>query len=311
MGIRFYCPNGHKLNVKSFQAGRRGICPFCGAKIIIPTQSTRRSTKAERAARRASSQAQAEQEITLQADPGQQPLPVASQAVQAAGASRADRGGHSAGTGAGAPTQGGALPVATLLAGQDCNSGASPQRPNDAAPLATTVIGPSPLANAQTASAEPAQTAPALQAGAQVASPVRVPPATPAHDAPQDPLTEAGNVVWYVRPPSGGQFGPATSDVMRTWLSEGRVSDDSLVWREGWRDWLVAGKVFPQLGAGKNEFAFKVEPSESAAKPALGRTRAPRSRRQEVIRQVGIITSLVLAVLVLVGVFGWVLMYNR
>ncbi|MDY0165759.1 MAG: DUF4339 domain-containing protein [Thermoguttaceae bacterium] len=142
-------------------------------------------------------------------------------------------------------------------------------------------------------------------------APFQAAPAAPPHDAPQDPLAEAGNVVWYVRPPSGGQFGPATSDVMRTWISEGRVSADSLVWREGWRDWLVADKVFPQLGAGKNEFEFKVEPSDSAGNPALGRTRAPRSRRQEVIRQVGIITSLVLAVLVLVGVFGWVLMYNR
>ena len=44
MGIRFYCPNGHKLNVKEFQAGRRGICPYCGAKIQIPTHSTRGST---------------------------------------------------------------------------------------------------------------------------------------------------------------------------------------------------------------------------------------------------------------------------
>lgn len=40
MGIRFYCPNGHKLNVKAFLAGRRGICPHCGAKVQIPTQST-------------------------------------------------------------------------------------------------------------------------------------------------------------------------------------------------------------------------------------------------------------------------------
>ena len=45
MGIRFFCPNGHKLNVKEFQAGRRGICPFCGARILIPTQSTRPATK--------------------------------------------------------------------------------------------------------------------------------------------------------------------------------------------------------------------------------------------------------------------------
>ena len=44
MGIRFFCPNGHKLNVKEFQAGRRGICPFCGAKIRIPTESTREAS---------------------------------------------------------------------------------------------------------------------------------------------------------------------------------------------------------------------------------------------------------------------------
>jgi hypothetical protein len=37
MGIRFSCPNGHKLNVKETLAGRRGICPACGAKFVIPS----------------------------------------------------------------------------------------------------------------------------------------------------------------------------------------------------------------------------------------------------------------------------------
>lgn len=36
MGIRFTCPNGHKLNVKTFLAGKRGVCPQCGAKFVIP-----------------------------------------------------------------------------------------------------------------------------------------------------------------------------------------------------------------------------------------------------------------------------------
>ncbi len=36
MGIRFLCPNGHKLNVKTFLAGKRGVCPQCGAKFDIP-----------------------------------------------------------------------------------------------------------------------------------------------------------------------------------------------------------------------------------------------------------------------------------
>ena len=39
MGIRFYCPNGHKLNVKAFLAGKRGICPHCDARFDIPFES--------------------------------------------------------------------------------------------------------------------------------------------------------------------------------------------------------------------------------------------------------------------------------
>jgi hypothetical protein len=39
MGIRFLCPSGHKLNVKSFLAGKRAICPQCGAKVIVPETS--------------------------------------------------------------------------------------------------------------------------------------------------------------------------------------------------------------------------------------------------------------------------------
>jgi hypothetical protein len=45
MGIRFYCPNGHKLNVKAHLAGRRGICPYCGTRLLIPLKSTRPSSK--------------------------------------------------------------------------------------------------------------------------------------------------------------------------------------------------------------------------------------------------------------------------
>jgi hypothetical protein len=36
MGIRFSCPSGHKLNVKTFLAGKRGVCPQCGARFVIP-----------------------------------------------------------------------------------------------------------------------------------------------------------------------------------------------------------------------------------------------------------------------------------
>ena len=38
MGIKFRCPNGHKLNVKSFLAGKRGVCPDCGTTFRIPEE---------------------------------------------------------------------------------------------------------------------------------------------------------------------------------------------------------------------------------------------------------------------------------
>ena len=39
-----------------------------------------------------------------------------------------------------------------------------------------------------------------------------------------DAIADAPDAVWYVRPASGGQYGPASGTVMRDWLDEGRVS---------------------------------------------------------------------------------------
>jgi hypothetical protein len=41
MGICFFCPNGHPLNVKAELAGKIGLCPKCRVKMRIPTQSMR------------------------------------------------------------------------------------------------------------------------------------------------------------------------------------------------------------------------------------------------------------------------------
>jgi len=120
--------------------------------------------------------------------------------------------------------------------------------------------------------------------------------------AQPDPLAEAGNVVWYVRPPSGGQYGPATADIMRNWISEGRISPDTLVWREGWRDWQEAGEVFPQLGAGQTQAA----PSAlvgAAAGTSIAASHRPVRRRSSKTTQIAMLTGLILVVLVLLVVF--------
>lgn len=48
MGIRFSCPNGHNLNVKTFLAGKRGVCPQCGARFVIPGPSELRTSEVGR-----------------------------------------------------------------------------------------------------------------------------------------------------------------------------------------------------------------------------------------------------------------------
>ena len=90
---------------------------------------------------------------------------------------------------------------------------------------------------------------PASEAGVGEAD-LKLAPEGPAQDAarqtqliPQT-LRESPESTWYVRPPSGGQFGPASSDIFWGWMTDNRVAHDALVWKDGWPEWLVASQVF-------------------------------------------------------------------
>jgi hypothetical protein len=60
-------------------------------------------------------------------------------------------------------------------------------------------------------------------------------------------LSEENAATWYVRPPSGGQYGPATTEVLRQWIGEGRVASTALLWREGWPQWRDASEALPEF----------------------------------------------------------------
>ena len=164
MGIKFLCPNGHKLNVKSFLAGKRAICPKCGVALTVPLSDQDNLTEQE------------------------------------AGASAI-------------LTENDLIGLGLMTPGEASAPAASPA-------AATTAVARAGAAAAATASA-----------------------------ATSDPIAEAPSAVWYVRPSSGGQFGPASGDMMRAWINEGRVGGSSLVWRTGWPDWRSAAATFPQLSA--------------------------------------------------------------
>lgn len=149
MGIRFHCPNGHRLNVKAFLAGERGLCPHCDAKFIIPEVS------------------------------------------------------------------GGAVV--------------------------------------------------AIDAAASGATRAAPPPA---------PRNQSRADAWYVRPASGGQYGPATTDVMRDWAADGRVAGDSWVWRTGWPEWKQGAEAVALL----NGSALESRPPEVADPPLSPATTEPSLR---------------------------------
>lgn len=223
MGIKFFCPSGHKLNVKSFLAGKKGVCPHCGERFRIPKHSTRGREKERRDA--------------------------AGEAV-AKGEFEFDSGILA--TGAGTATA--VAPAATSVASTPpspptTGTPALPPFPAVATPApAPSVAEPTPAPAA--APAFPAiNPAPAPSIGPAAPSiPLPTSLARAAAPAAADPIAEAPAAVWYVRPPSGGQYGPARGELMRGWIAEGRVSADSLVWRDGWADWRAASQVFPSLG---------------------------------------------------------------
>lgn len=163
MGIKFLCPNGHKLHVKSFLSGKRAICPKCGARVVVP------------------------------ADPTSVVEPETASSFDSSSSAILES----------ASTLGQAAPAAEF---------------------------------------EPAKAATAIL-------PAAGPSSSPAPSQPGDPIDESPSAVWYVRPATGGQFGPASGEIMRAWITEGRVGASSLVWRAGWEEWRAASAIFPQLGA--------------------------------------------------------------
>lgn len=269
MGIRFYCPNGHKLHVKSFQAGMRGICPYCGAKVHIPLKSTRRSTREIKALRETAQRQAAKKQ---RAEPETPPAD-----GSAASLAEPDR-----------------EEAETATAGEVAEP---PEMPAAETPQQTSGAEPEGTVEGQPPVREDAETGPAHITGEEDL-------------AVGDPIAENPKVVWYVRPPSGGQYGPAEGDILSRWIDEGRVTPDTLVWREGWRDWQEARGVFPQL----QEEDIPVIADEpllagrrkggSAVGSGEGSRASGRARSQRVVWT---ITILVFAVLVLGGVFAYLL----
>jgi len=121
-----------------------------------------------------------------------------------------------------------------------------------------------------------------------------------------DPLADPAEVVWYVRPPSGGQFGPAHRDLMRAWISEGRVTPDSLVWREGWRDWQEAQSVLPQFNTSEVEPELEAMIAEEVFSPKIGTERRTTRKRSRLSLGPWVVWTIAVALALSVVAVVWV-----
>ncbi len=229
MGIRFLCEHCNKrLNVKSFLAGKKGLCPHCGGRIRIPLESQVATTS----------------------------------------------GGGNRSVGSGDENESGERSDASWSAFGDSQT-----------PAARVV----------------------------------------------DAAGRAQGAVWYVSPPGGGQYGPAPRETVEQWISEGRITADTLVWCDGWDEWEVASRHFVQFQLGEPtetgaeetvdnrlvpsgvEAALPAEPLDppsTGTKPTkyvLGRSAGYRGARQRSFLWIGIfsfLAVLLLGALALVLIFG-------
>ena len=269
MGIRFYCPRGHKLNVKAELAGKVGFCPECGQRVLIPIESTRESSHQRKLAKQEGFAPDSEESsLTLHQPPGG--LPPGSQFPPEVPGPKSGAPVAEKETASVSPIQ---PSDSSKASAQDSQIAQNPQIVQNSP---TAQDSPAAQKNTQE-NAWPGESAPngtLISANIETnPAPASAPLEKPAPSNPIDnnQLLDDPNLVWYARTADGQSYGPVTNVVMKSWLLEKRIGPAMLVWREGWTSWLEARNVFPEL-----EKIFSETPppkiGETAAGTATGAT---------------------------------------
>ncbi|MCU0712297.1 MAG: DUF4339 domain-containing protein [Pirellula sp.] len=224
MGIRFACHHcNHPLNLKDFQAGKRGKCPACNQSFRIPLHSTDYSIPLE------------EKGVHT---------PTSTPAIVSASAETkgTTAGMNKAAIGSNVKIVTKSSAVTTSK--RDEKNAASNRseiklrQSNEARPSPTGV---------QKDLAKSLEKDESKSLSMQESN-------TPAKKVGSVSAFEANpSAQWYVRPPSGGQYGPADSKLLAQWIAENRVTADSLIWFDGLTQWTAATAIMPELFPGASE----------------------------------------------------------
>tara|TARA_Y100001968_G_scaffold91191_3_gene82036 strand:+ start:131 stop:850 length:720 start_codon:yes stop_codon:yes gene_type:complete len=81
----------------------------------------------------------------------------------------------------------------------------------------------------------------------------------------EDCVSERPDLKWFVRPPSGGEFGPASGEVLTSWVSERRIDKHTELRRHDWIHWQPASVIFTEFNDAKQSSVQKANVSEDGA----------------------------------------------
>ncbi len=257
MGVLFCCPRcDHPLNVKSHLAGKAGFCPNCQSRLVVPESSQMDMSRFEKLISQFEPGVVAQKKILSQL--------ISDQSVKQSNEAAAGRR---------------ATDATRSDARQDDVETASVPRaePVDEEPIDEEPIefGDQSERRAFEAATKSSTVTPENQADFIATRPGMKPE--------QDSIGAAAHSQWYVRPPSGGQFGPAGGELMAKWIDEGRVTGDSFVWREGWADWRMAADVFDDLAGSVSVSGGGVQSKIEVPGSLRARTADLKSRRRRTI----------------------------
>lgn len=187
-----------------------------------------------------------------------------------------------------------------------------------------------PTKNRSEKSARPKKSTAANQKQSNVDPPLRAPidnnlPALAEKEMPAA-LSVSLDAKWFVRPPSGGQFGPASPQLLMEWIAERRVTSDSFLWCEGMPQWQAAIDLIPEFVspvtrkppasmeasmAGSEQTTTNVGDVlslESAGTVASGLVKKKREQKRR--QQLTAVVSLGAVSLILFGVLIYVLLFR-
>ncbi|MDO5553409.1 MAG: DUF4339 domain-containing protein [Planctomycetia bacterium] len=282
MGIRFFCPKGHKLNVKAELAGKIGICPKCGERMLIPFESTRAAgEKLHEVRQDPNDRDQDSGDVTTQTPPPEQ-------------------------ANATLPN----LDATTTVAEQQnsFSQELTSQTTNDSGVF----LDPDASTNRSLFGQQEEPTTPAT-----ATEPVASRPSVDSTSMLADP-----SVLWYVRTEQGQTYGPAAGPVIQNWIQERRIGPSMLVWREGWSTWLEAKNVFPELEHIFSGISSETPPvSEFGPGPASALVNAPTDKNESLTIQkkiarkkrasrdllivLGLIAAIIVLIVCLVALLVW------